>query len=57
MNHIDDDTIMTYADNFSTIMKEELTSNKYLIKDTIDFLAIILINTIYILYLVLNKMN
>lgn len=36
---IDDDTIMTYANNFSTIMKEELTNNKYLIKETVDFLS------------------
>ena len=36
---INDNAIITYADNFSTLMKEKLTNNKYLIKETVDFLS------------------
>lgn len=35
---IDKQAIITYADNFSNLMKEELTNKKYLIKEVVDFI-------------------
>ena len=35
---IKDETVITYADNFSLIMKEELSNHKYLIEETVDYI-------------------